>query len=605
MKNCPYCNAEIDDNSLFCGICGKKLPANQFCVKCGNKRNGIEKFCPKCGTPYDSSHEPKDDFIKETGHNSKSKNSLWIAIVTGLIIVLLGGCIWYFTLRKDYSLEGLAKAVQKYEIISNFKDGLAEVCKDGKWGFIDKNGNEVIPCKYNPIEDSDHGFFEGLAVVMTNNNEKSHVIDKQGNIAFTHSYSWVSNFSEGLSVVSKNDKMGYIDTNGKEVIPCTYDLAYDFSEGMAIVYKGNKYGFIDTKGNVVIPFEYETDEEIPTGFHDGLACVCKNGKYGYIDKKGNVVVPYKYDIAYPFSEGMAVVAKKVANDVYRYGYIDTSGNEVIKCEYRDANSFSEGYASVKKVADYMFIDKNGKEMFSCSYYNVGSFHEGLARVTTKTDDNFLSGFIDKSGNEIIPCIYDCYEDFSEGLVVVSKDGINGYVDKKGNSTFDVQNEDVQKVVQEKIEERKEEERAEEERKRIEERRKGVEKVVTLSFTRPEQGWDRNLSCTGNYGAIITDRPKQYAVTEYIEIPSGKIWIYESCRRIEGDPRPIRLWYYSRESGALHDRLNYYDSEYLIKEGGIPILRPGDGFRISFNPFNDEGTKSVEVYFKEKDEEFAY
>ena len=475
MKNCPYCNAEIDDNSLFCGICGKKLPANQFCVKCGNKRNGIEKFCPKCGTPYDSSQEPKDESIIEMGRNSKSKSSFRIATVIGLIIVLLGGCIWYFTLRKDYSLEGLAKAVQKYEIISNFRDGLAEVCKDGKWGFIDKNGNEVIPCKYDPIEGSDHGFFEGLAVVITNNYEKFHVINKKGDIAFTHSYSWVSNFSEGLSVVNKNNKMGYIDTNGKEVIPCTYDLAYDFSEGMTVVYKGNKYGFIDTKGNVVIPFEYETDEEIPSGFHDGLACVYKNGKYGYIDKKGNVVVPYKYDIAYPFSEGMAVVAKKVASDVYRYGYIDTSGNEVIKCEYRDANSFSEGYASVKKVADYMFIDKNGKEMFSCSYYNVGSFHEGLARVTTKTDDNFLSGFIDKSGNEIIPCIYDCYEDFSEGLVVVSKDGVQGYVDRKGNSTFDFQNGDVNATSNEK--KQKEEE---EERKRQEEDNKPQNKFYTIA-----------------------------------------------------------------------------------------------------------------------------
>lgn len=475
MKNCPYCNAEIDDSSLFCGICGKKLPANQFCVKCGNKRNGIEKFCPKCGTPYDSSQEPTDDSPKETRHNSKSKSSLRIAAVIGLIIVLLGGCLWYFALRKDYSLEGLAKAVQKYEIICNFKDGLAEVCKDGKWGFIDKNGNEVIPCKYDPIEDSDNGFFEGLAVVITNNYEKFHVINKKGDIAFTHSYSWVNKFSEGLSVVNKNNKMGYIDTNGKEVIPCTYDLAYEFSEGMAIVYKGNKYGFIDTKGNVVIPFEYETDEEIPTGFHDGLACVYKNGKYGYIDKKGNVVVPYKYDIAYPFSEGMAVVAKKVASDVYKYGYIDTSGNEVIKCEYRDANSFSEGYASVKKVADYMFIDKSGKEMISCTYYNVGSFHEGLARVTTKNDDDFLSGFIDKSGNEIIPCIYDCYEDFSEGLVVVSKDGVQGYVDRKGNSTFDFQNGDVNEAANEKKQREEEEER-----KRQEEDNKPQNKFYTIA-----------------------------------------------------------------------------------------------------------------------------
>lgn len=464
MKNCPYCNAEIEDNSLFCGICGKKLPANQFCVKCGNKRNGIEKFCPKCGTPYDSSQEPTDDSKKETGHNSKSKNSLWIAIVIGLIIVLLGGCIWYFTLRKDYSLEGLAKAVQKYESILDFKDGLAEVTKDGKCGFIDKYGNEVIPCEYLSEEDPFHGFYDGLAVVHKDF-DKPIIINKDGNQAFALNYDWAENFSEGYAVVSKNKKMGYIDKNGKEIVPCTYDLAYAFSEGMAAVYKGNKYGFIDTNGSVAIPFEYQTEDEMPSGFHDGLACVYKNGKYGYIDKKGNVVVPYKYDIAYPFSEGMAVVAKKVASDVFRYGYIDTSGNEVIKCEYREAHSFSEGYASVKKVANYLFIDKRGKEMFSCSYDYVDNFHEGLARVTNNTDDSPLSGYIDKAGNEIIPCIYDYCGDFSEGLVVVSKDGVQGYVDRKGNSTFDFQNGDVNAAANEKKQKEEEEERKRQEEKK--------------------------------------------------------------------------------------------------------------------------------------------
>jgi hypothetical protein len=573
MKNCPYCNAEIEDNSLFCGICGKKLPANQFCVKCGNKRNGLEKYCPKCGTPYDSS-EPKDDSIKEMGHNSKSKSGLWIATVIGLIIVLLGCCIWYFALRKDYSLEGLAKVVQKYEIICNFKDGLAEVCKDGKWGFIDKNGNEVIPCKYDPIEDSDNGFFEGLAVVMTNNYEKFHVINKKGDIAFTHSYSWVSKFSEGLSLVSKNSKMGYIDTSGKEVIPCTYDLAYEFSEGMAIVYKGNKYGFIDTKGNVVIPFEYETDEEIPTGFHDGLACVYKNGKYGYIDKKGNVVVSYKYDIAYPFSEGMAVVAKKVASDVYRYGYIDTSGNEVIKCEYRDANSFSEGYASVKKVADYMFIDKNGKEMFSCSYYNVGSFHEGLARVTTKTDDNFLSGFIDKSGNEIIPCIYDCYEDFSEGLVVVSKDGVYGYVDSKGNSTFDFQNGDVnaasnEKKQKEEEEERKRQEEEKEPDKRFYEIAKQGIWVWGCKFSKPRHDGD------DLYTLFFYIRPRSESTGEinYVEFNELSFSDYIGYQRLSS--------IYSISDNVLIATLqsDYFPGKFLKDGDNIALQIVNDGEKV--------------------------
>ena len=127
--------------------------------------------------------------------------------------------------------------------------------------------------------------------------------------------------------------------------------------------------------------------------------------------------------------------------------------------------------------------------------------------------------------------------------------------------------------------------AEEERKRMaeDERRKGVEKIVTLSFTREEQNSNRNLIYSGSYGAIILNRKFQ----------------------LHGDPAEVSLWYYSRESGAIGNRLGSLDSEYILKEGGLPVLRPGDGFRICFVPFANAGTKSIEVILREKDEDLYY
>ena len=150
--------------------------------------------------------------------------------------------------------------------------------------------------------------------------------------------------------------------------------------------------------------------------------------------------------------------------------------------------------------------------------------------------------------------------------------------------------------------------AEEERKRMaeDERRKGVEKIVTLSFTREEQNSNRNLIYSGSYGAIILNRKFQlHVATDYIPIPKGKVWIYEKMRITKGDPAEVSLWYYSRESGAIGNRLGSLDSEYILKEGGLPVLRPGDGFRISFIPFENAGTKSIEVIFREKDEDLYF
>ena len=69
---------------------------------------------------------------------------------------------------------------------SGFSDGLARVELDGKWGFIDKSGKEVIPCVYD--------------------------------------YAW--GFSDGLAVVELNGKWGFIDKAGKQLVPCVYDNVY-------------------------------------------------------------------------------------------------------------------------------------------------------------------------------------------------------------------------------------------------------------------------------------------------------------------------------------------------------------------------------------------
>lgn len=63
-----------------------------------------------------------------------------------------------------------------WEDWSEFKDGLAQVCKDGKWGYIDHSGHIVIPC----IWDDTFAFSEGLAKVK--NNDKYFFINKQGKV---------------------------------------------------------------------------------------------------------------------------------------------------------------------------------------------------------------------------------------------------------------------------------------------------------------------------------------------------------------------------------------------------------------------------------------
>lgn len=108
--------------------------------------------------------------------------------------------------------EVIAEAETKYDQCSNkFSSGLAKVQKDFKYGFIDRNGELVVPLKYDYAYD----------------------------------------FSEGLAIVRKGKYFGYINSKGKEVIPLKYQSALPFQNGEALVVKDGTPYNIDKKGNII------------------------------------------------------------------------------------------------------------------------------------------------------------------------------------------------------------------------------------------------------------------------------------------------------------------------------------------------------------------
>ena len=141
-----------------------------------------------------------------------------------------------------FKKDGVVVIPAKYDYAWDFSEGLANVGQNGKWGYIDKAGNEVIPIKY----DDARYFSEGLAGVKLN--RKWGYIDKTGVEVIPFRYEDVWSFSEGLAVIKLNGKYGYIDKTGKEVIPIKYDWAWPFENDKAKVYLDGKPGTIDKLG---------------------------------------------------------------------------------------------------------------------------------------------------------------------------------------------------------------------------------------------------------------------------------------------------------------------------------------------------------------------
>lgn len=178
-----------------------------------------------------------------------------------------------------------------FQAVEEFSENFGAVNLGGKWGYINRQGELVIPPQFR-----DAGYFtDGYAIAYDqySSERKEHktyyVIDTLGRIVIqSHDYP-LSNFSEGM-------------------------VAYSTVKDNKVVY-----GFMDATGKIVIEARYEAAR----GFHEGLASVTENGKAGYINKKGEWVVKPTYDFCGDFKYGTALFRDKKSN-----GYINTEGKVV-------------------------------------------------------------------------------------------------------------------------------------------------------------------------------------------------------------------------------------------------------------------------------------
>ena len=369
-------------------------------------------------------------------------------------------------------LEALAKVMPKYNSVSNFSEGLAVVCdkETDLYGFIDRKGNEIIPCQYYDVSGA---FSEGIAVVYKSSEEWS-LIDKKGQeiASFDGQYrpGFHIGFHDGMMAIfnPKDEKEGYIDKTGKVVIPaeldmmmCNGPISVSFNDGLCrrYDYDSQKSIFIDKTGNKV--FECEGNAE---DFSEGLAvvsrCSSDNDDFvcrsGFVDKTGFEAIPFTFKHAGRFVDGLCwAETENACGFINRDGKFELTGDyktlvldEGIECGNSPlCPTFSEGLAWVcNKDGKFGYIDKTGKVIIPFRYeacYDDESelyyqqpcydFHDGLARICDKTTEKY--GYIDREGNEVFPCQFGYAEDIKEGVAIVERDGQYGFIDAKGNCTL--------------------------------------------------------------------------------------------------------------------------------------------------------------------------
>lgn len=172
------------------------------------------------------------------------------------------------------------KWAKNFDFVDQCICGLAKAGKDNKIGYVDINGNIIVPIIY----DEGLSFNEGYTAVRKGTSWL--FLDSTGKQIFNVEYEDAQNFHNGVAAVMKNDRYGYIDFTGKVVIDFQFSNARGFSEGLAPVSNNrNQWGFIDDKGKMIINPQYDFAD----CFNSGEARVMKDDKVFFIDKHNKVL----------------------------------------------------------------------------------------------------------------------------------------------------------------------------------------------------------------------------------------------------------------------------------------------------------------------------
>ena len=319
---------------------------------------------------------------------------------------------------------------------------LFPIQRELKTGFIDRQGNVVIPPQFGPLgprEIRARFFSEGLQPVPEGYEKSWGYIDSRGVVVIPFQFALAGPFSEGLAAVRVGFKEGYIDHSGRLQIALAYELAGPFSEGLASVMGDGKVGYIDKKGTLVAQFPYGIWSAELTSFSEGLAGVYQRGPksgdpglWGFINKTGAWVIAPRYKSITAFRNGRAAVRQDWESPVM---YIDSSGR-VVAGPFDEATEFSDGLALVRlpdgRIA---FINPGGVVQFALDQevYWVEPFSDGLALARVKVEATGLDrvGYIDRSGRFAIPAVYEAGGSFQNGLASVAMRGQSGYISQTG------------------------------------------------------------------------------------------------------------------------------------------------------------------------------
>jgi hypothetical protein len=281
-----------------------------------------------------------------------------------------------------------------YDEIADFSEGLAIVKKSGRYGAVNRNGDEVIKPVFETLGD----FSEGFAPFQKNG--KYGFSDKQGFTAIPPVYDWVGNFRNGLCRVQFNKYFGLINRKGDFVIEPAFDLVDEAAKGIYLVVKNNLYGFVDSTGCSLSELKYLYNPALKADMlaNEKFMRLITAKKQDLQNRNGQ-----KYFADQNYEEvSLPVNNLVIVKERNKYGLFSLTKNAFVK----------KSLTAVSTDGKYWYIEgKKGLSILGLSTENV-LFTLEADKITHLTESYFVfegedgNGLVDDKGIELLPAGYD-------------------------------------------------------------------------------------------------------------------------------------------------------------------------------------------------------
>ncbi|MBC9914907.1 WG repeat-containing protein [Chitinophaga varians] len=260
-------------------------------------------------------------------------------------------------------------------------DGMLKLKKNGRFGLINRNGEQVLDFIYQDIFDP-YGDYASGPYLTVRKDGKTGIVNMDGRVIIAPILDEEVSCTDDYIIAARNGLYNVFDSTGKPLLPEDYNEIEPMRSaggGPLFALKQKAlYGFFNpVNGKVITPAFHEVDM-ITSGAGKGLIQVVYQEKPGLYKTDGTLILPVKYNSYELLTDHLLSVRTGTGTGVFDAG----SQEEIIPAKFKYINPIAPDSTLLSVTMEnesgdlvYGLYGVNGKELVPPVYTSIGPLNK--------------------------------------------------------------------------------------------------------------------------------------------------------------------------------------------------------------------------------------